>query len=72
MVDRKQEKLLLNTINIENREMFDHNRIGFQLSYTLDRIIRLDLCHHLMHVIARNSSVDMGNLMFQTNWSYNL
>jgi len=66
------DELFLNTINIERSHVFDQNRIGFQLSYTLDRNVRLDLGHNLIHALPRNAKLVQTNFMFFTTFNYTI
>lgn len=66
------DELFLNTINIERSHVFDQNRIGFQLSYALDRHIKLDLGHNLIHALPRNGESIQTNFMFFTNFNFTI
>lgn len=66
------DELFLNTINIERSHIFDQNRIGFQLSYTLDRNLRLDLGHNLIHALPRNGKLVQTSFMFFTTFNYTI
>lgn len=64
------DELFLNTININRKHIFDQNRIGLQLSYSLDRHIKLDLGNNLIHALPRNGESIQTNFMFFTNFNY--
>jgi hypothetical protein len=66
------DELFLNTINIERSHVFDQNRIGFQLSYALDRYIKLDLGHNLIHALPRNGELVPTSFMFFTTFYYTI
>ncbi len=66
------DELFLNTINIERSHVFDQNRIGFQLSYALDRHIKLDLGHNLIHALPRNGELVPTSFMFFTTFYYTI
>jgi hypothetical protein len=66
------DELFLNTIHIDKKHVFDQNRIGFQLSYNLDRHIILDLGHNLIHALPRNGESIQTNFMFFTTVSYTI
>ena len=66
------DELFLNTINIERSHVFDQNRIGFQLSYNLDRHIKLDLGHNLIHALPRNGELVPISFIFFTTFYYTI
>lgn len=66
------DELFLNTINIERSHVFDQNRIGFQLSYALDRHIKLDLGHNLIHALPRNGELVPISFIFFTTFYYTI
>ena len=66
------DELFLNTINIERSHVFDQNRIGFQLSYNLDRHIKLDLGHNLIHALPRNGELVPTSFIFLTTFYYTI
>jgi len=66
------DELFLNTINIERSHVFDQNRIGFQLSYNLDRHIKLDLGHNLIHALPRNGELVPISFIFLTTFYYTI
>lgn len=66
------DELFLNTINIERSHVFDQNRIGFQLSYALDRHMKIDLGHNLIHALPRNGELVPTSFMFFTTFNYTI
>jgi len=66
------DELFLNTMNVDEKHIFDQNRIGIVSSFSLSNKFKLELGATHIQSAPRNSSVVMNNIMFQTNWNYSL